>query len=267
MASAGTNVAGQAGVAGGVPRAPQVAETPLEGRGRQGRHEGGRGRDESRNRRDGSRGRSLARRREHSYDPRGASCSTNRSRSASAFRDRNTDELLDDRLYSLSRILVKLCRHDGTDYGLVPSTAGWFPFGNVLAVANELCTARSKGQKSKGKGKGKGCGGGNAPGPAPLNEADVIEIVERAKRAHLGLVENHDGRIICTRAWGYHAGLRDRQVLAEYDFYSASIPRTRHPNVTRVAFVTAKTEEYGEVLRNGIRGHQPRRDDRARARR
>ena len=96
MAAAGTGVAGQAGIAGGVapqpipvmivqgaPPAHQVAETPLAGRGRQGRDgAGGRGREESRNRRDGSRGRSLARRRERSYDPRGASCSTNRSRSA-----------------------------------------------------------------------------------------------------------------------------------------------------------------------------------------
>ena len=96
----------------------------------------------------------------------------------------------------------------------------------------------------------------------PFAEADVIEIVDRAKRAHLGLMENHEGRIICIRARDFHAGLRDWQVLAEYDFYSVSIPRTLHPNVPRVAFITAKTEEYGEVLRNGIRGHCPRRGDR-----
>jgi hypothetical protein len=153
MAAAGTAVAGQVGIAAGVARQPipivivqggpggppgrQVAETPQANRGRQGPADaGGRGRAQSRDCRDGSRGRSVARRRERSYDPRGASCSTTRSRSASAFRDRNTDDLLDDRLYTLSRILVKLCRHTGTDRGLIPSRAGWFPFDNVLAVAN-----------------------------------------------------------------------------------------------------------------------------------
>jgi hypothetical protein len=131
----------------GAPPAHQVAETPLAGWGRQSRDgASGRGREESRSRRDGSRGRSLARRRERSYDPRGASCSTSRSRSASALRDWNTDELLDDRLYSLSRILVKLCRHDGADHGLVPSTAGWFPFGNVMAVAKWQQAAKAKGK-------------------------------------------------------------------------------------------------------------------------
>ena len=162
MASSGTGAAGQAGnVAGAAPLpipvvivqgvpggAPgrQVAEAPQANRGRQDAAIGGRGRSQSRDRRDGSRGRSVARRRERSYDPRGASVSTTRSRSASAFRDRNTDDLLDDRLHTLSRILVKLCRHTGTDRGLIPSRAGWFPFENVQAVADWERMARVHGE-------------------------------------------------------------------------------------------------------------------------
>ena len=116
---------------------------------------------------------------------------------------------------------------------------------------------------------GKGRGGGHAPGhandPAPFTGDEVIEIVNRAKRAHLGLMENHEGGIICIRAWDFHAGLRDRGILADYDVYSVPIPRTVHPDVPRAAFITAKTHEHGEMFRNGIRGHYPRRDDRARA--
>ena len=62
--------------------------------------------------------------------------STNRSRSASAFRDRNTDDLLPERLYTLSRILVRLCRHRATDHGIPPTRAGWLPIVQVLAQAN-----------------------------------------------------------------------------------------------------------------------------------
>ena len=91
----------------------------------------------------------------------------------------------------------------------------------------------------------------------PFTDDEVIEIVTRAPRAHLGLMENHEGRIICIRAWDVHAGLRDRGILADYDFNSVPVPRTLHPDVPRVAFITAKTDEYGELLRNGIRGHSP----------
>ena len=158
MAGAGAVVSGMTGAAGGLPPqptpsmigpggpVPQVAETPLAAPGRPAYSDvRGRGRDASRDRRDGSRGRSMARRREGSYDPRGASCSTNRSRSASAFRDRHTGELLDDPLYSLSKILVKLCRHDGATSNLTPSVHGWFHFGNTLARANLIYAAKQNG--------------------------------------------------------------------------------------------------------------------------
>jgi hypothetical protein len=37
---------------------------------------------------------------------------------------------------------------------------------------------------------------------------EVIEIVRRAKRAHLGLMLNQQERVIYMRAWNHHAGLR-----------------------------------------------------------
>ena len=114
---AGAAKAGRPGGSKGPKPGSPVAETPQGDRGRSSTDaRGSRGRSQSRDRRDGPRGRPMARRREGSYDPRGASMSTNRSRSASAFRDRNTDDLLPERLYTLSRILVKLCRHRATDH-------------------------------------------------------------------------------------------------------------------------------------------------------
>jgi hypothetical protein len=47
------------------------------------------------------------------------------------------------------------------------------------------------------KAKGKVRGGGNAPASADLERDitihEVIQIVHRARRPHLGLMENHDG--------------------------------------------------------------------------
>ena len=91
-ASASPAAAGKGGsqpgsVNGGAPRGP-VAGTPRTDRGRS--PQDPRGRSPSRGRRDaghdGPCGRSRQRR-ENSYDPRGVSMSTNRSRSKSAFRD------------------------------------------------------------------------------------------------------------------------------------------------------------------------------------
>jgi hypothetical protein len=83
-----------------------VAETPSGSQGQQ-QTRGRRYRSESRTRREsaerrGERGRSIERR-ERSYDPRSNSMDTNRSRSRSAFRDRNTGGLMPARLYDLSR--------------------------------------------------------------------------------------------------------------------------------------------------------------------
>ena len=86
---------------------------------------------------------------------------------------------------------------------------------------------------------------------APFTDAGVMEIVSRAKRAHLGLMENNQGRIISIRAWDFHAGLRDRGIMADYDFNSVPVPRTLSLDVPRVAFITANTDEYGEMLRMG----------------
>ena len=139
--------------------------------------------------------------------------STNRSRSASAFRDRNTDDLLPERLYTLSRILVKLCRHRATDHGITPARAGWLPVGQVLAQANH------ERQSMYRRANGKGRGGGNAPALVDLEKDytihEVIQIAHRARRPHLGLLENHDGFPINIRAWDFHAGLRARQALAD----------------------------------------------------
>ena len=75
---------------------------------------------------------------------------------------------------------MTLCRHRGTEQGLVPSQRGWFNFANTLGLVNLLHAMRAKGEKGKSKGQGKGRGGGNAPGPAEYTEADVIEVVTRA---------------------------------------------------------------------------------------
>ena len=164
--------------------------------------------------------------------------STNRSRSASAFRDRNTDDLLPERLCTLSRILVKLCRHRATDHGITPTRTGWLPVGQVLAQANH------EHQSLHRKAKGKGRGGGNAPAPADLEKEftihEVVQIAHRARRPRLGLMENHDGFPIRIRAWDFHAGLRVRQALADYDFESHPVAPTLHPQLPRVAMISAK---------------------------
>ena len=186
-----------------------VAETPREGRGRE-QHRGGRYRSESRTRREsaerrGSRGRSIERR-ERSYGPRSNSLDTNRECSRSAFRDRNTGNLLPNRLYTLSKILVKICRHTATEeYGIAPTDLGWLPAAQTLQNLN-FTILKGKG---KGGGGGRKGGGGNAPTSwSPYTMDEVIEIVRRAKRAHLGLMLNQQGRVNYIRAWNYHAGLR-----------------------------------------------------------
>ena len=113
-----------------------VAETPRGGRGH-GSYRGRRDRSVSGTRREseerrGDRGRSIARR-ERSYNPRANSMSTNRSRSQSAFRDRNTGNLMPTRLFNLSKALVKICRHTATEvYGIHPTELGWLPAYQVL---------------------------------------------------------------------------------------------------------------------------------------
>jgi len=58
--------------------------------------------------------------------------------------------LLPNRLYSLSKILVKICRHTATeDYGIAPTDLGWLPAAQVLQNLNFTMF----------KGKGKGAGG------------------------------------------------------------------------------------------------------------
>ena len=115
------------GARGGHPGG-SVAETPRVDSGRATTDARGadRGRSASRRREDreraddGSRGRSI-RRREGSYDRRGVSMITNRSRSQLALRDRNTSDVLPTRLYNLSRALVEIGRHAASDLAMFPS--------------------------------------------------------------------------------------------------------------------------------------------------
>ena len=82
-------------------------------------------------------------------------------RRLAGWRDRFTDELIEDRLYSLSKRLVTLCRHRGTEAGQHPTKTGWF---NLKGILGHINTFPSDKGGTKGKGKGKGRGGGNAPG-------------------------------------------------------------------------------------------------------
>ena len=231
MASAGKASSGGAGGAvpagaggrgsvgaGGQPGAGPVAATP--GAQHAPHASGGdpRGRSASRDRHgDGQRGRSWSRGRGRPRGHQDGSRSTNRSRSQSVFRDRNTGEVLSDRLFTLSKTLVRICRHQATSLGITVSPAGWITIGQALVHAN-----RDRVDLINRDRKGKGRGGGNAPPRRQdLMEAysvnEVITIVTRAVRPHLGLMENHAGEIISIRAWEYHAGLRSGQALRDYD--------------------------------------------------
>ena len=142
--------------------------------------------------------------------------STSRSRSASAFRDRNTDDLLPERLCTLSRILVWLCRHRATDHGITPARTGWLPIVQVLAQANHERQTMCR------RAQGKGRGGGSAPVLADLERGytihEVIQIVHRARRPRLGLMEtttvspSTSGRGTSTQAYG--CGKRRRTTIS-----------------------------------------------------
>ena len=118
-----------------------------------------------------------------------------------------------------------------------PSKLGWRSVTQVLAQANSDRVERIK-------AKGKGRGGGNAPvrdgEHYPYTIEEVIQIVERARRPHLGLMENHDGRVINIRAWDFHAGLRHRNAIADFDYGSHTVPPSLFPGVPRVALVAGK---------------------------
>ena len=114
-------------------------------------------------------------------------------------------------------MLVKLCRHSAASVGVTVSSTGWITIRQALTHVNterDLLFRRNR--------KGKGRGGGNAPPPnpdlqAPCTIDEVLTIVSRATRPHLGLMENHAGEIAWIRAWGYHAGLRAGQVLRDHE--------------------------------------------------
>ena len=84
------------------------------------------------------------------------------------------------------------------------------------------------------KGRGKGGGGGDAPPRAedtyPYELQEVIQIVKRARRPHMGLVETHGGRVTNTRAWGFHAGLRSRNAVADYEFEPLDVATSLNPD-------------------------------------
>ena len=155
--------------------------------------------------------------------------STNRSRSASAFRDRNANDMLPTRLYNLSRSLVKICRHTASDWAIVPSELGWLPMQQVIAQVSD---ERNTGLKGHGKVHGGGSATHRAGDNHPYELQEVIQIVERARRPHLGLIENHGGRVINIRAWDFHVGLRPRNAVADYGLESLVAPTTHPPGPT-----------------------------------
>ena len=69
--------------------------------------------------------------------------------------------------------------------------------------------------------------------PHTIHEA--IQILARAKRPHLGLMENHEGRVINVRAGDFHEGLRLRNAIADFDFGSHKVPAYLHLDLPRVA--------------------------------
>ena len=137
-------------------------------------------------------------------------------------------------------MLVKLCRHTATSHGVVVTATGWVTIRQALTHVNmerENLLRRSR--------KGKGRGGGNAPPSnldAPFTVDEVITIVSRAVRPHLGLMENHAGEITWIRAWEYHAGLRAGQTLRDYELESLRIdPVVGAERLPRVGLIPMTT--------------------------
>jgi hypothetical protein len=128
---------------------------------------------------------------------------------------------------------------------------------------------KEKPGKSGRSGKG---GGGNAPSSRdhrdePYIMDEVLEIVRSAKRAHLGLLLNHDGEVIYISAWDYHAGLRKGKHVADYDFESVPVNPIYHHQLPRVALVSAQFSDYMKAVEDGIWGYKPQRDSWARSER
>jgi hypothetical protein len=105
---------------------------------------------------------------------------------------------LPNRLFVQSKALVKLCRHTATTHGIVVTGAGWVTIWQALAHVNAERDVLHRLSR-----RGKGRGGGNAPRPdlsAPFTVEDVVTIVDRAVRPHLGLMRNHVGEVMWVRA-------------------------------------------------------------------
>ena len=73
--------------------------------------------------------------------------------------------------------------------------------------------------------------------------------------------------MIKIRAWDYHAGLRFRDAVADFDFESLEVPDELCDCMPRIALVPHTYAQYIESVRRGIRGHFPRRDSHARSER
>ena len=67
------------------------------------------------------------------------------------------------------------------------------------------------------------------------------------------------------RAWDFHAGLRSRGAVADFDFESLAVPTTVHLGAPRVALIAGQFADYTEAAKNGLRGHLSRRESCARA--
>jgi hypothetical protein len=122
--------------AGSASGSGSVAATPWSGLTADVNVAGFRGRTPSRDRRgEADRGRSESRNR-GGKGRRDLSRSTNRSRSQSAFRDRVSGAELPDRLFTLPKELVKLCRHTATTRGITVSGTGWVNIRQAMVHVN-----------------------------------------------------------------------------------------------------------------------------------
>ena len=53
-------------------------------------------------------------------------------------------------------------------------------------------------------------------------------------------MEDHDGNVISIRAWGFHASLRHRKHVTDFDFDSLKVGASYCAGVPRVAFKASR---------------------------
>ena len=106
-------------------------------------------------------------------------------------------------------------------------------------------------------------GGGNAP----YTIDHIIEIVNSARRPHLGLMMNRQGRATLILAGNCHAVVRSLGRLTDCDLESAPILVALADHVPRVAMVPGTYALFKRAMTRGLNGHAPKRDSRSDAQR